>query len=70
MDKVFKGLRPIKPEEKTRIGSKVKTQPKMFCSLCQNEATKFAMFGYQGVTIVERYCETCISQNRHLDTKA
>jgi len=70
MDKVFKGLRPLKPEEKTTIGSKDKTPGKKFCIACHNEATQFAMFGYQGVTIVERYCEICISQNRHLDTKA
>jgi hypothetical protein len=65
VDKVFKGLRPIKREEKIKIGSK--DPAKMFCSLCQNEATQFAMFASEGVTVLERYCNTCIKKERHIN---
>jgi hypothetical protein len=66
LEKVFKGLRPIKPEEKIKIGSKDLAPAKKFCSLCHNEATQFAMFESAGATILERYCDTCISQKKHL----
>jgi hypothetical protein len=65
--KVFKGLRPIKPEEKLKTGSKEVPPAKKFCSICHNEATQFAMFESQGVTVLERYCDPCISKNKHLD---
>jgi len=50
MDKKFKGLRPIKPEEKTKTGSKDTSPGKKLCSSCHNEANQFAMFDSQGVT--------------------
>jgi hypothetical protein len=67
--KVFNGFRPIKPEEKVKIGSKDKTPAKKFCSVCHNEATQFAIFESAGVTVLERYCDSCISQNKHLTNK-
>ena len=66
MEKVFKGLRPIRPEEKIKAGSKYLDPPKKFCSLCHNEGTQFAMFESEAVTILERYCDSCISQKKHL----
>jgi hypothetical protein len=66
VEKVFKGFRVIKPEEKIKIGSADKTPAKRFCILCQNEATQFAMFESLGITVLERYCDSCISQNKHL----
>ena len=66
MDKTFKGLRPIKPEEKIKAGSKNLNPAMKFCSLCHNEGTQFAMFESEGVTILERYCDSCISQNKHI----
>ena len=69
MDKVFKGLRPLKPEEKLKVGSKDQTPPKKFCSSCHNEATQFAMFDWFGVTVLERYCDTCIREKKHLKDK-
>jgi hypothetical protein len=68
MNKVFKGLRPLKPEEKSKAGSKDKTPGKKFCISCHNEATQFAMFEFEDVTLLERYCDDCISQNKHLGT--
>ena len=67
VNKTFKGLRPIKSEEKLKNGSKNLNPAKKFCSLCQNEAIQFAMFESEGVTILERYCQTCIDANKHLD---
>jgi hypothetical protein len=67
--KVFKGLRPIRPEEKIKVGSKDLDPPKKFCSLCHNEGTQFAMFESEGVTILERYCDSCISQKKHLSKR-
>ncbi|HEY7109419.1 MAG TPA: hypothetical protein VH415_08330 [Nitrososphaeraceae archaeon] len=66
MSKTFQGLRPIKPEEKVRPGTRDSTPGKKYCSSCQNEASQFAMFSSVGVTVIERYCDTCINQNKHI----
>jgi aconitase A len=66
MDKVFKGLRPLRPDDKKMFSGKVLTPGKKFCISCHNEATQFAMFDCLGVTVLERYCDTCIGQKKHL----
>jgi hypothetical protein len=58
-EKRFIGLRQLTPKEKS-------SGKYPHCSTCGNLATQFAMFESEDVTILERYCDSCISQKKHL----
>ena len=58
-EKRFIGFRKLTLREKSKGNNP-------HCSTCGNLATQFAMFESEGVTILERYCDSCISQKKHL----
>jgi hypothetical protein len=51
VDKVFKGLRPIKPEEKSKTGSKEIPPGKKFCSVCHITPDNSTLFLENGANI-------------------
>lgn len=71
MEKVFKGLSPIDLTEITNARSHNKYVPqymnsKLYCTTCGNVATQMATFQMEGITRIERFCDSCIHLERHL----
>ena len=59
MERMFIGLRSLEPKE-TEAGNNET------CSTCGNVADQMVTFQIEDARRLERYCNTCISKNKHL----
>jgi hypothetical protein len=63
MKKELIGVKPL-----AVVDSVSNIPTKWRCITCGGQATKIALFQVEGATTIQRYCDTCITSNKHLET--